>query len=191
MSVCHASSTNPRTPVRAVVLDLGGVLEVNDDALYPPEFVVPARGGSAGIEAYLATLEGVARAEVLARFWRWYVGELDQAMVDWFAGLRPAYRTGILSNSAPGAREAEAHLGFEAICDDLVYSHEVGLQKPDPAVFRLAAERLGVAPEEIVFVDDHAAHVEGARSVGMAAVLHPGPQATPATIAAVEALLRG
>jgi putative hydrolase of the HAD superfamily len=52
-----------------------------------------------------------------------------------------------------------------------VYSDEVGLAKPDPAIYRLTCERLGCAPEEALFVDDTQVCVEGARAVGMIAVL--------------------
>ena len=126
----------------------------------------------------------------MADFWRWYVGTLDQRAVRLVR--RRSGRlgsTGILSNSGPGAREAERRWGFEAITDDIVYSHEVGLRKPDPAIYPLAAQRLGVEPQEVVFLDDVQANVDAALAVGMAAVLHPSADATPDTIAAVEAIL--
>jgi putative hydrolase of the HAD superfamily len=56
--------------------------------------------------------------------------------------------------------------------DVIVYSHEVGLAKPDPAVFRLTEQRLGVEPHEIVFLDDQERHVAAARRVGWQAVRH-------------------
>ena len=45
------------------------------------------------------------------------------------------------------------------------------MAKPDAAIFRLAAERLGVAPAECVFVDDWDQNIAAARSIGMTAVL--------------------
>ena len=51
-------------------------------------------------------------------------------------------------------------------------SGEVGLRKPDPEIYRLAAERIGLPPEQIVFVDDLAANVRGAAAVGMVGVHH-------------------
>lgn len=51
-------------------------------------------------------------------------------------------------------------------------SGEVGLRKPDPAIYALAAERLGLPPEQIVFVDDLAANVRGAVRAGMVGVRH-------------------
>ena len=93
----------------------------------------------------------------------------------------------ILSNSADGARREESRrYGFPELVDDIVYSHEVGLAKPDRAIFHLACMRLGVQPVETVFIDDLAANVDGAASAGLRAVRH---ESTQATISAVDALL--
>jgi putative hydrolase of the HAD superfamily len=73
--------------------------------------------------------------------------------------------------------------------DDLVYSHEVGLLKPDPRIYRLSCERLGVAPGEVVFIDNHEPFVHAARDVGMHAVHFTGDNAT--AIAEMTALLDG
>ena len=70
--------------------------------------------------------------------------------------------------------------------DAIVYSHEVGLAKPDPAVYALTAERLGVRPEAIAFLDDVPANVEAARACGWQAVLH---ESTPESIRRIEALV--
>ena len=120
-------------------------------------------------------------------YWRWYVGTLDPTLTAWFAGLRGrGLLAGILSNSGPGAREAERCWGFEAMTDDIVYSHEVGLAKPDPAIYDLTASRLGVEPEEIVFLDDVRANVDAAVAAGWRAVLH---EETGRSIAALEQIL--
>lgn len=198
--------------IRAVVLDIGSVLEVIDDSVFPGPFeqrhgLAPGSVAAASDwprDALLGELTpgevrehwkgrlglSDARAdELMADYWRWYVGTLDQRLFDWFAGLRArGLRAGILSNSGPGAREAERLYGFEAVTDDLVYSHEVGLKKPDPAVFALTASRLGVPAAEIAFLDDVIANVEAARAAGWHAVLHVD---TERSIAELEALIAG
>ncbi len=119
--------------------------------------------------------------------WDWYCGELDEELVRYVAGLRPAYKTAILSNSADGARrEEQRRYGFEQLVDTIVYSHEVGLAKPDPRIYALACERLEVAPGEMVFLDDVATIVESARAFGIHAVHH---RRTPDSIAAINTLL--
>jgi len=56
------------------------------------------------------------------------------------------------------------------MCDTIVYSHEVGYLKPEPAAYRIVCERLGVAPGEVLFLDDVQANVDGAPAVGMRAI---------------------
>jgi HAD superfamily hydrolase (TIGR01549 family) len=196
--------------IRAVVLDIGSVLETIDDSVFPGPFEQRHGLAPGSVHSGAATLPGNAATgeltepqirahwqrelqltdaqadELMADYWRWYVGTLDQELFDWFAGQRPRFRTGIVSNSGPGAREAERCWGFEDITDDIVYSHEVGLLKPDPRIFRLAAERLGVRPDEVVFLDDVEGHVAAARAVGYRAVVH---RSTPESIAEVEAVI--
>jgi putative hydrolase of the HAD superfamily len=87
--------------------------------------------------------------------------------------LRTRYKVSVLSNADVSLR---ARLGQEPdvmeLFDDIVVSAEVGMAKPEPEVFRLAARRLGCPPAECVFVDDWDVNVAAARDVGMAAVLY-------------------
>lgn len=103
--------------------------------------------------------------------WQEYLGSLNVELFAWFRGLRPCCRTGILSNSFVGAREREQErYGFHQACDVLVYSHKVGVAKPDPQAYALTARRLGACPEEIVLLDDTPLAVDGARAAGWHAV---------------------
>jgi FMN phosphatase YigB (HAD superfamily) len=61
--------------------------------------------------------------------------------------------------------------GFEDITDVIVYSHEVGLAKPDPRFYSLTCERLAATPSDMVFLDDVPEAVETARRAGWQAVL--------------------
>jgi len=85
------------------------------------------------------------------------------------------YRTAILTNNIKewGGYWKES-IPLE-LFDVVVDSCDVGLRKPDPAIFRLTCERLGVAPEAAVFLDDTRRHVESARAVGLQAVLVRDP----------------
>ena len=92
--------------------------------------------------------------------------------VDLVRALRPPYRCSILSNADVSLRgRLEGELALHHLFDDIVVSAEVGMAKPTPAIFRLAAERLGLPPAACVFVDDWDKNVEAAREVGM----HGGP----------------
>jgi putative hydrolase of the HAD superfamily len=68
----------------------------------------------------------------------------------------------------------------------VVISGEVGLRKPEPAIYALAARSLGVEPSACVFVDDFYANLEPAQELGMATVLHTD---AGQTTAALEELL--
>lgn len=106
-------------------------------------------------------------------FWRG--DRLDEQLLDFFAGLRPRYRTAILSNAWDGARRVFERLGLHRAFDLIIISAEEGVAKPDAPIYRLAAERLGVRPEEAILIDDLPANVAGARAAGMHAVHFQDP----------------
>ena len=60
--------------------------------------------------------------------------------------------------------------------DAHVLSHEVGLLKPDAAIYRYTLEKYGLAAERTVFLDDLTTNVEGARRVGMQAIHYQNPE---------------
>jgi epoxide hydrolase-like predicted phosphatase len=200
--------------IRAVAFDIGGVLEHVEppEALSRPwrqRLGMPEAAFDAALKTvdpdnlagvggllepefsrrYAAALGlSAARAqEFMADMWDWYCGELDGELAEFAAGLRPAYRTGILSNSADGARrEEQARYGIEQLADVVIYSHEAGVAKPDPRAFQLLCRELDVAPEELVFVDDAPGNVAAATRLGIHGVLHVG---TAESIAVINALL--
>jgi putative hydrolase of the HAD superfamily len=84
------------------------------------------------------------------------------------AGLR----TGVVSNWDGRLEGLLDGLGLTPLLDTVVSSAAVGLHKPDPRVFELACDRLGVTPEVSAHVGDHFySDILGARAVGMRAVL--------------------
>jgi putative hydrolase of the HAD superfamily len=85
-------------------------------------------------------------------------------------------RTGLLSNSMGTSRYDRTV--FPELFDGVVISGEVGLHKPQPEIFRLSCERVGLPPEECVFVDDLKENCVGAEAIGMTAILHRGAETT-------------
>jgi epoxide hydrolase-like predicted phosphatase len=198
-------------PIRAVVFDIGGVLEFTpplgmaekwEDHLGLGHGELPERLGAvfaAGNVGALTEAEiherigqilrlSPARVDALmADLWTEYLGTLNAELTAYLAGLRPAYRTGIISNSFVGAREREQkRYGFERLTDEIIYSHEAGISKPDPRIYELACERLGIRPEEMIFLDDLTPNVDAARNLGAHGVLFTS---TAQAIADIDAIL--
>jgi putative hydrolase of the HAD superfamily len=73
----------------------------------------------------------------------------------------------LVSNCAPNARAVVDHLGIYEWVDEVVLSCDVGVAKPDAAIFELACARLGVSPAEAAFVDDQAKYCIGAATAGI------------------------
>jgi HAD superfamily hydrolase (TIGR01509 family) len=196
--------------IKAVVFDVGGVLEIVDDSSWPrrwrQRWQVIGNGGDgdpasvsatptgdlseAAVRGFYRTSFGLTDEQadaMMADMWDSYCGRLDVELRDFAAGLRPRYRTAILSNSADGARrEEQRRYDFAGLVDTIVYSHEVGVAKPDPAIYGLTAARLDAEPDEIVFLDDSLAAVDAARALGWHAVRHVD---TASSISRITALL--
>jgi epoxide hydrolase-like predicted phosphatase len=107
-----------------------------------------------------------------------------------FAGMRPDYamvnavraakdagvRTGLISNSWGKGRYDRSQ--FPVLFDGVVISGEVGLRKPEPRMYELGAEAIGLPPADCVFVDDLAGNLKPARELGMATVHHTSAEET-------------
>lgn len=112
----------------------------------------------------LALLSGDIRAEMVAA-------------LDWLKAN--GYRIGCITNNVPtghGAQmsstadKAEAIAAILARFDHVVESSKVGIRKPDPAIYRLACDALGVSPERCVYLDDLGINCKPAAALGMAAI---------------------
>jgi putative hydrolase of the HAD superfamily len=111
--------------------------------------------------------------------------EPEEPMLEALRRARAAgVRTGLISNSWGRGRYDRSMFG--ELFDGVVISGEVGLHKPQPQIFELGAERVGLQPSQCIFVDDLRENCEGAEAVGMIAVL---PRGAEDTVARLEALL--
>ena len=101
----------------------------------------------------------------------------DEEMVEALRLARAqGVRTGLISNSMGAGRYDRST--FPDLFDGVVISGDEGIHKPEPAIYELGCERVGLAPSECVFVDDLRENCEGAEAVGMTAVLHRGADRT-------------
>ncbi|HZP35152.1 MAG TPA: HAD family phosphatase [Methylomirabilota bacterium] len=87
-------------------------------------------------------------------------------------------RTALLSNSGPEVMaRVRAERDLEARFDAVIVSCEVGLAKPDPAIFHLCLDRLRLPARSVLFVDDRADNIEGAARVGLRTLHFDAPGA--------------
>jgi putative hydrolase of the HAD superfamily len=131
-------------------------------------------------EARFAALLGVEPAEgLIARLFARMAP--DERMFEGVAAARRAgIRTGLVSNS--WGEEGYDRTRFADLFDAVVISGEIGIRKPAPEIYALAAERLGREPARCVFVDDLAGNLKPAREIGMATVLHRDAETTLAEL---------
>jgi epoxide hydrolase-like predicted phosphatase len=180
--------------IKAIVWDIGGVLMRTEDpspraelaaelGLRREELVELVFGGEQGRQAQIGALTqkelwDFVRSELklesddypdLER--RFFGGDiLDRKLVDFVRTLKPAYKTGIISNAWSELPDILEEWGILDAFDVVVGSGDEGVMKPDPRIFQIALDQLSVAPEESVFVDDFIENVESARNLGMQAV---------------------
>lgn len=92
-----------------------------------------------------------------------YIGELRQK----------GFKIGLLSNVGTNwIRDHFLKTDEQALFDDFVLSYEVGVTKPHPEIFEMAAKRLGLKPEQTLFTDDIDSYCEAARAVGMNTIIY-------------------
>ncbi|MFL7813736.1 MAG: HAD family hydrolase [Anaerolineales bacterium] len=181
--------------ITTVIFDLGGVLVRTEDRL-PRQQLAESHGLSfkeleglvygsptarqATIGTISAELHKDAVMESLGlpgdafkafgdRFWGG--DRLDRVLVDFIRVLRVDYTTALLSNAWDDLRPMLVE--FWKIADafeEIFISGEMGMSKPDPAIYKEVVKHLRVDPGEIVFVDDFIENVEAARDCGWNAI---------------------
>lgn len=182
-------------PIKAVIFDVGGVLVRTEDR--GPRMQLAERLGMtyAELSAVIFDSESSQQAQLgeitTAQHWKavrkaldlspvefldvpedfWGGDALDRMLVDYLRGLRPGYKTALLSNAWDDLRQIiEEHWHIEDAFDEIIISAEVGLVKPDARIYQLAISRLSVEPSQAVFLDDFAENVIGAREAGLQAI---------------------
>ncbi|MFH1024081.1 MAG: HAD family hydrolase [Planctomycetota bacterium] len=172
---------DPSVPGRSVAEMLGVDRAAWHRALFASDDFALGRGdGFAVFSGMIRSLradppEGLLRRAYDERNRRfgWALTHVPNRILAALGRLREAgYRLGLLSNVGTDEIAAWPRSPLRGCFDAAVFSCEVHLKKPDPAIFRLAAERLGVTPTRCCFVGDGTSHEHrGAREAGMTTIL--------------------
>ncbi len=182
----------------AVIFDMDGVLTDTTELHYESWLPVAAELGIEFGRADYDAMRGLGRPESLAVLMRGWTGRLDQPekqrlmdlknreylrLVDGMTSdnllegvgvlLDELRRRGVPMGLASSSRNAEAvtrRLGIRGLLDVLVDANDAERSKPDPQAFLMAAERLGIAAERCVVVEDASAGVAAGLAAGMRVV---------------------
>ena len=184
------------TAIRAVLWDMGGVLLRNmipeprirlaelygmseaqlEELVFENPVSKKATIGEAGIEELweyvreALQLDPQKLAEFEVTFWS--SDRVDEELIDFIQSLRQNYKIGLLSNAFIDARPSlsKRFPGLLNVFDEVVFSYEVKIAKPDPRIYSLMLDKLGLEPENAIFVDDFRENVEAAHALGIHAI---------------------
>ena len=116
----------------------------------------------------------------------WSADNVNWGLLDYIRSLRPRFKVGLLSNAWDDLRQTmHNRWNIDGLFDEMIISAEVGMTKPNPRIFHLVVDRLGVQPGEAVFIDDILTNVEAARREGLVAIQFLDTQQTLADLRGV------
>ena len=178
-------------PISAVFWDIGGVINRTKDT-GPRDELASELGVSrdylnhlffSGPEGTLAQLGQISVEDLLVYIrrelnlepnqhpdlvQRFFGGDVvDQELVEYIHRLRPEYKIGVISNAWSQLDKLLMEWRIFNIFDIVIGSGDVGVMKPDPEIFRMALDGLGVQPHQSVFIDDFIENIQGAQAVGI------------------------
>ncbi|HEX7395135.1 MAG TPA: HAD family phosphatase [Anaerolineaceae bacterium] len=184
------------TAIRAVLWDMGGVLLRNmipeprihlaelygmseaqlEELVFRNPVSKKATIGEVGVEELweyvreALQLDPQKLAEFEVTFWS--SDRVDEELIDFIQSLRQNYKIGLLSNAFIDARPSlsKRFPGLLNVFDEVVFSYEVKIAKPDPRIYSLMLDKLGLEPENAIFVDDFRDNVEAAHALGIHAI---------------------
>jgi epoxide hydrolase-like predicted phosphatase len=189
--------------IRAVIFDFGGVLvrmvderprlklahqlgvpmSRIDELVFYSESAKKASLGAISVERHWETVRDALgiKSEDMPEFLEqyWSADDLNWALMDAIRALHPLYKVGLLSNAWDDLRRTlHERWNIDGLFDELVISAEVKMVKPDPRIFHMMVERLGVEPVEAVFIDDIGENIEAAQREGLNAIQYYDTQQT-------------
>jgi putative hydrolase of the HAD superfamily len=148
--------------------------------LAPSEFETELASRLRGVDGGTVVAAGLLR--------RMFAG-FDAGQAPMLTALRRARSAGVLTALLSNSWGLDyPREGWDELFDAVVISGEVGLRKPEPEIYALAARRLGVDPSQCVFVDDLTPNVRGAEAAGMVGVHHVDAERTVGELEALFGL---
>lgn len=181
--------------ISALVLDIGGVLWLPpdeplskkwatlcgltttsfDQLVYGSQWSRQALNGtitSGEMWANVGKVLNVSEQDLQELEQDYWKGHWNAPLLEHLKTLKPYCKLGILSDAESNARDIVKPWVNENLFDVLVFSAEEKVCKPDPKIFNVVLQRLGAKANSTLFIDDKLQNVEGARHLGMQAILY-------------------
>lgn len=197
--------------IKAIIFDMGGVLLKTTNSNPRDAIAKRFRTTRAELESFIFSSDTSLRSEigeitdkehwetVLRKFDQpvdnylaindeYFSGDaIDEELLSFAISLKPKYHLGLLSNAWVNARPLlGARFRFIEVFDVSLFSCEIGLRKPNPAIYRYMVGKMGVDAAEALFIDDLPANVEGAKIAGLQAIRYTN---TPTLIEAINKII--
>ena len=190
--------------IRAVMFDFGGVISSSPFESFarleaerglPPGFIRTVNSTDPDDNAWAQLERGEVDVDTFGALWsaearalghdvdgrhvlEMLAGEIRPQMVAAIRSCSSSYKTACLTNNFSRAEAvvSEEVAAIYALFDAVLESRVLGVRKPDPRFYELACERLGVSPEECVFLDDLGVNLKPARALGMHTIKVSDPE---------------
>ena len=190
--------------IRAVMFDFGGVISSSPFESFarleaerglPPGFIRTVNSTDSDDNAWAQLERGEVDVDTFGALWstearalghdvdgrqvlEMLAGEIRPQMVAAIRTCSSSYKTACLTNNFSRAEAvvSEEVAAIYALFDAVLESRVLGVRKPDPRFYELACERLGVSPEECVFLDDLGVNLKPARALGMHTIKVSDPE---------------
>lgn len=173
--------------IKAVIFDCFGVLTTESFGVFRDKYFAGSlnkrqqanqamdklNSGLITVEEFEKKLAGLA--DVTEATVQNYLGKNmpNEPLFDYIrTDLKPKYKIGMLSNAGSDWTDKLFEARDIKLFDDIVLSYKYGYIKPSPEIYLLSAKKLGLLASECVFIDDNQRLCEGAKTVGMQAILY-------------------
>lgn len=184
--------------VKVILFDLGGVLFTNGSKKFKEAIISRYNLDKAFVESVDEDIGSKYREAKITRdeFWKYFLEKLniherpDDLEREWISyydliegtrdiifELSKKYRVYYLSdNVKERVDKLDERFGFLKWFADGIFSHDVGVRKPNPKIYEYAIQKVGVKPDEIVFIDDKESSLIPARQMSITTVLFESPE---------------
>jgi putative hydrolase of the HAD superfamily len=132
--------------------------------------------------AHLARISGIAEADIRSEFTG--QGRAEAGLLQYIRQLRRlGLKTAILSNSTTELYAETTRRRLDSIFDVILCSEDAGVAKPDPKIYQIMLDHLGITPSQAVFIDDRDYNVRGAESLGLTGFVYEDLRGLRASLA--------